>query len=146
MNELRVRVRQIRHKAELDKKLREFIVKYERDPRTMASLEQQCRAVSAKMDRQEKLSNLEDTSKDLAARVEQYDADAKEQTILDRRENALLGQNRRFDIREGVIERAELEKEVKDKRKELDSVLRQLGEKRGLLDKMLGKSKGAAAP
>ena len=93
-----------------------------------------------------KLSNLEDTSKDLAARVEQYDADAKEQTILDRRENALLGQNRRFDIREGVIERAELEKEVKDKRKELDSVLRQLGEKRGLLDKMLGKSKGAAAP
>ena len=81
-----------------------------------------------------------------AARVEQYDADAKDleereadlskkQTILDRRENALLGQNRRFDIREGVIERAEL-----------DSVLRQLGEKRGLLDKMLGKSKGAAAP
>ena len=93
-----------------------------------------------------KLSKLEDTSKDLAARVEQYDADAKEQTILDRRENALLGQNRRFDIREGVIERAELEKEVKDKRKELDSVLRQLGEKRRLLDKMLGKSKGAAAP
>ena len=54
-----------------------------------------------------KLSNLEETSKDLAARVEQYDADAKEleeregdlskeQTILDRRENALLGQNRRF--------------------------------------------------
>ena len=92
-----------------------------------------------------------------AARVEQYDADAKdleereadlskEQTILDRRENALLGQNRRFDIREGVIERAELEKEVKDKRKELDSVLRRLGEKRGLLDKMLGKSKGAATP
>ncbi len=85
-------------------------------------------------------------SKDLAARVEQYDADAKdlqereadlskEQTILDRRENALLGQNRRFDIREGVIERAEL-----------DSVLRQLGEKRRLLDKMPGKSKGAATP
>ena len=93
-----------------------------------------------------KLSNLEETSKDLAARVEQYDADAKEQTILDRRENALPGQNRRFDIREGVIERAELEKEVKDKRKELDSVLRQLGEKRGLLDKRLGKSKGAATP
>ena len=73
-----------------------------------------------------KLSKLEETSKDLAARVEQYDADAKdleergadlskEQTIPDRRENALLGQNRRFDIREGVIERAELEKEVKDK-------------------------------
>ena len=82
-----------------------------------------------------KLSKLEETSKDLAARVEQYDADAKEQTILDRRENALLGQNRRFDIREGVIERAEL-----------DSVLRQLGEKRRLLDKMLGKSKGAATP
>lgn len=39
-----------------------------------------------------------------------------------------------------------MEKEVKDKRKELDSVLRQLGEKRGLLDKMAGKSKGAAAP
>ena len=54
MNELRVRVRQIRHKAEFDKKLREFIVKYERDPRTMASLEQQCRAVSAKMDRGDK--------------------------------------------------------------------------------------------
>ena len=54
MNELRVRVRQIRHKAELDKKLREFIVKYERDPRTMVSLEQQCRAVSAKMDRGDK--------------------------------------------------------------------------------------------
>ena len=93
-----------------------------------------------------KLSKLEETSKDLAARVEQYDADAKgleeregdlskEQTIPDRRENALLGQNRRFDIREGVIERAEL-----------DSVLRQLGEKRGLLDKMPGKSKGAATP
>ena len=104
-----------------------------------------------------KLSKLEDTSKDLAARVEQYDADAKEleereadlskeQTILDRRENALLGQNRRFDIREGVIERAELEKEVKDKRKGLDSVLRHLGEKRRLLYKMLGKSKGAATP
>ena len=54
VNELRVRVRQIRHKAELYKKLREFIVKYERDPRTMASLEQQCRAVSAKMDRGDK--------------------------------------------------------------------------------------------
>ena len=54
VNELRVRVCQIRHKAELDKKLREFIVKYERDPRTMASLEQQCRAVSAKMDRGDK--------------------------------------------------------------------------------------------
>ena len=93
-----------------------------------------------------KLSKLEETSKDLAARVEQYDADAKEQTIPDRRENALLGQNRRFDIREGVIERAELEKEVKDERKELDSVLRHLGEKRGLLDRMPGKSKGAATP
>ena len=39
-----------------------------------------------------------------------------------------------------------MEKEVKDKRKELDSVLRHLGEKRRLLDKMLGKSKGAATP
>ena len=81
-----------------------------------------------------KLSNLEETSKDL----EEREADlSKEQTILDRRENALLGQNRRFDIREGVIERAELDS---------DSVLRQLGEKRRLLDKRLGKSKGAATP
>ena len=79
-----------------------------------------------------KLSNLEETSKEL----EEREADlSKEQTILDRRENALLGQNRRFDIREGVIERAEL-----------DSVLRHLGEKRRLLDKRLGKSKGAATP
>ena len=39
-----------------------------------------------------------------------------------------------------------MEKEVKDKRKELDSVLRQLGEKRRLLDKRLGKSKGVATP
>ena len=104
-----------------------------------------------------KLSNLEETSKDLAARVEQYDADAKdleeregdlskEQTILDRRGTPCWAR-----IVDSTFVRASSSdlswrRKSRTSARSWTSVLRQLGEKRRLLDKRLGKSKGAATP
>ena len=171
VTDLAARVRSIRQHAERERELRAFIMKYQKDARTIARIEQEYQAAKGRMDLQEKLSayiqettkklkklpGLEEKAKELAAKVEQHEADeqdlveredelAKRKASLDRREQALLGQHRRFDIREGVIETAELEKQLKEKRKELDGVLRQLGEKKGLLGRVLGKGKGEVAP
>ena len=57
---------------------------------------------------------------------------------LDRREEALVGKGYQLRPREGLIEITELEGAIKARKKELRVVLKQLGEKKSLLARMLG--------
>ena len=80
--------------------------------------------------------------------AEEHDIDASERRLavrkkdLDAREDSLLGTGRRYDVREAVVDLAEVTTELSERRKELDDVLKLLGEKKGLLSRMLGRDTG----
>jgi len=99
-----------------------------------------------------KLPSLEETKKALKSKIEEYNNEAqkleeKKQSI-NRNEEALTekeaGLDQRIDRlqnRMGWVELAELQESIENTKKELDLVLRQLGEKRTILDKLLMKNR-----
>ena len=134
----------------LENRYREIQARVQRRDQMKAAIEKTTQRVND-------LPDLDKRGQALESRLAEHDASTKrvvagEQELaqkqraldqrkeeLDRREKELLGNWRRYEVREGVIEIGEVEKELKEKRKELDSVLRQLGEKHGLLKRMLGR-------
>ena len=67
----------------------------------------------------------------------------KQERELDRREEALVGKGRQYDLRSAIVELGEVQKAIEEGRKELDQVLRQLGEKKGLLSRLVGRGPAA---
>lgn len=110
------------------------------------------KVVTSLTQKAKKLPSLEEKQKALQESISEYekaDADliAQEQELtrkseaLAKREEALAGRTVKLQTRNGLVELVELQEAIEKTKKELDQVLRQLGEKRTLLDKMLGKNR-----
>ncbi|MFC2008108.1 hypothetical protein ACFLT0_00240, partial [Chloroflexota bacterium] len=105
-------------------------------------LKQECTELSKTI---RKSPSLEERKKQLNARIMDYNArvrqaQAQEQDIA-AREQQLAKWITRLQERTGWVELAELQQSVREARKELDQVSKQLGEKRSLLDRILGRNK-----
>ena len=140
--------REVRSQVQRREELQEAIKDLRKKVKSLPDLEER----QAKLESQ--VAEHEAAEKEVEAEEQQLDggqaALAGEQKALeqrkqelDAREKELLGSWRRYDVREGVIEIGEVQKELKAKRKELDGVLRQLGEKKGLLSRALGREKSS---
>jgi len=119
-----------------------------KEARTKA-LEKECRNLSRKV---KKLPSLEEKKKSLKATIKEYETTAKElnerEEEIEKQEKALASEETRLADRieklkkqKGWLELAELEEAREETQRELDQVLKQLGEKRSLLDRLLMRRK-----
>ena len=149
------RVDRIRSLARREKELREFIIKYQRDDRSMADLERrykhyesqdrrrgQLEKESKELSRRAKdLPSLEEKSRELQTRVERHEAeeekaDAQEKGIRNR-EKALGSRLHGLRRRLAVVDLAEMEEAAKTKTRELEERKKQLEQEAGERRKVL---------
>jgi len=113
------------------------------------TLEKECQKLSQKIKR---LPPLEEKKKSLKSAIKEYETAAGElkgrEEEIERQEKALASKETRLADRveklqkqKGWLELAELEEAINESKQELDQVLKQLGEKRSLLDKLLMRRK-----
>jgi len=114
----------------------------------------QLRAACVKLEERVKdLPTFENRLQKLKERSTEHEAEARDvqasedrltarEKYLDTREDSLLGTGHRLDIREGVVELEEVNRELRLAKEELDDVKKLLGEKKGLLSRMLGRDQG----
>ncbi|MFC1873879.1 hypothetical protein ACFLYX_01100 [Chloroflexota bacterium] len=106
-------------------------------------LEKECREFQRKV---RKIPSLEERKKALEEALEKYEKEVKSFTAREqdaaKREGSLATAIAKLQQRTGWLELAELEEQIKKTREELDQVLRQLGEKRSVLDVLLLRKRG----
>jgi DNA repair exonuclease SbcCD ATPase subunit len=170
VQELEERVERIYHKAAREKYLREFIVEYERNPRTLADLEKRYQSLEAQARRRDQLEagmeglsqrakdlpSLEEGRQHLQAKLDEHKKEEGKLAALEKditeREGALgsrlLGLKRRLalveltELEETVkTRRRELDQETRERRKALRDLDRQIRSQRSLLDRILGREK-----
>lgn len=136
-------------------------------PSKLPYLEQEVRKIQAEAARSEKLQEdikelsrqikklplLEEKKKALENRIKEFEAKTgelnkreqqiiKEEQALSEKESSLSARINKLRQRKGWVDWAEVEEAIETAKKELDQILRQLGEKRSLLDKLLLRNKG----
>lgn len=115
----------------------------------IAEIQKEAKALALK---EKKLPALEERTKALETTMAEHEKHVRELAERERqlagkeqeavkKEEVLAGRLQKLQQRLGWLELASLTEETDTARKELDSLSRQLGEKRSLLDRMLGRNK-----
>ena len=102
-------------------------------------VQKQCKALQRKVDA---LPDLEDRKMDLESSLEQF---ASDESLISTKERDLQGRIQNLQKRTRWVTMAELDAQIAQVKKELDSLSEQLGEKRTLLGRMFGKDRGEQA-
>ena len=99
-------------------------------------LERECARLEARLD---ELPALETSRQDLEARLAEH---VQEEREVSRKEEALAERIQKLVGRRRWVYLAELNQEIEEAEADLDRLRKQLGEKRSLVDRLRGKSKG----
>ncbi|MFC1947960.1 hypothetical protein ACFLXY_08590 [Chloroflexota bacterium] len=121
-------LRIIREKAKQAIELEKEIKALNRKIKKMPSLDEKKKVLK------ETISKYENSEKNLADREQEYTRNAES---IKAKEDELNGRIEKLQSRIGWLELAELQEAIKTAKEELDQILRRLGEKRTLLDKVL---------
>jgi DNA repair exonuclease SbcCD ATPase subunit len=132
--------RKVQQRDDFISRVKKQVKSLEQKEKKLPSLKEKKEALQAKIaEHEKKVSDLAEKEKDIAAREQALIEKGKK---LERKEEGLADNIIRLQKRTGWVELAEMEQGIEASRKELDSLARQLGEKRSLLDRMLGRNKG----
>jgi chromosome segregation ATPase len=133
----------VQQKLEYIDKVKKQVKDLESKKKKLPSLKEKKEALQARIaEHEKKVGDLAEKEKGLVIREQNLAEKGKK---MEQREEVLADRITRLQKRTGWVELAELEQVIEASKKELDSLARQLGEKRTLLDKMLGRNKGVAS-
>jgi DNA repair exonuclease SbcCD ATPase subunit len=135
--------KKVQQKNDFINRVTEQVKDLESKEKKLPSLKEKKEALQAKIaEHEKKVQALAEKEKVIISKEQDL---VEKMEKLERREETLADRIIRLQKRTGWVELAELEQGIEASRKELDSLARQLGEKRSLLDKMLGRNKGVAS-
>ncbi len=133
LRQLETEAGKLRERAKQTEALKQECARLSREIKKQPSLEEKRKSV------EEAIAKYEEKAKNLAQR--ERETNIKEQNT-NNRETELAARIEKLQHRLGWVELAELKQHIKEAKRELDQLLKQLGEKRTLLDRLLHRKEG----